>query len=103
MRKPPPYDISQPDSCTLAERTRFIGNVTPAAALDLIVEKANDFAVGQGMASLYAVRPKVMDYAPLTALHNLVPAHPKLNVTLHRETAALVVWEIVYVAVPANT
>ena len=65
----------------------FLGDISPARALDLMVDRAVLHMVERGIKTVFATCPKQMDYAPLLELYDLVPSHPRVRVTSQIETS----------------
>jgi len=76
----------------------FVGNVQPAEVLDLTVSLWHEFLQAHGVTSVFVVHPKTIDCQPLRQYHNLVPAHPRVKITLVKETDAKSLWQAEYVS-----
>src|SRR5262249_35371542 len=68
----------------------FVGAMPAAAALDLVVEKTIEFLKARSASSAFARRPKRMASPQITQLHDLVPGHPRLKVTVEKESPSTV-------------
>jgi hypothetical protein len=78
----------------------FVGNVQPAEALEINLQKGREFFLTHDVSSVVAVRPKAMDYAPLQQYHDLCLSHPDLAITVLNDTEDRTLWELAYTAVP---
>ena len=79
----------------------FLGPITPEDALDRMVERVRDFLTAHSASSVFGLKPPQMDHPPIQQLHNLVPGHPNLQVTVQDVTGEGEIWEIAYVASPS--
>ncbi len=74
----------------------FTGQITPQCALDLVVEKCQEFLGRQEAHSLFGLRPKHMLHPGIEAFHQLVPHDPRLNVTVEHDAPGMIMWNIKY-------
>ncbi len=72
----------------------LVGDIEPERALDLVVDKAVQYLGRLGHTSAYARRPKQMHAAAVMRLHDLVPSHPRLKVSIERDVPVAVRWNI---------
>jgi hypothetical protein len=72
----------------------FLGNIAPADALDLIVDRAIIHLIERSLTTAFCLCPKNMEFAPLLQLYDLVPSHPRVKVTLEAETAHFRKWTL---------
>jgi hypothetical protein len=70
----------------------FVGDITPAAALDLIVDRAISYLRDYQLDSAFAVAPKRMENPEILKLYDLVPQHPRLRVTLEADAPGARRW-----------
>ena len=75
----------------------FLGTITPEDALEKMVECLSGFLTDHSVSSVFVLKPNNMDHPPIQQLHNLVPSHANLKVTVHNTTGEGAVWEIEYV------
>ncbi len=76
--------------------TGFVGNTTPAAALDLIVARFAQFLADQNASSIFCVVQKQAPSPTMSDYYQRIPQHPDLLVTVHRETDTAWLWEVEY-------
>ena len=72
----------------------FVGDITPRAALALLVGQITVFLRGVGASTAVALPPKHMDSTRLLEMFALVPIHPKMRVTKERESELATRWNI---------
>jgi hypothetical protein len=75
----------------------FVGSVTAAQALDLSIGRFHQFLADQQVASVTAVVPKSVAYAPLMQLYGLAQQDPRLHITVLYESDSAYVWQIEYI------
>ena len=75
----------------------FVGNVQPAAALDLTVSRIRDFLQGHNTPSFFTVPVTTADYQPLRAFYDLCLTNPDLRVRLVAQGDVGSVWEVSYI------
>lgn len=74
----------------------FVGDVEPAQALDINVQRGHEFLQAHKAASLFCARPHSVEYPPLLVYFDLCLQHPKLQVTVVHQAENIDVWEIAY-------
>ena len=70
------------------------GNVTAAAAVDLLADNMQRYLERHCLEEAYAIRPWTMDYGPIQEVHDWVPKHPDFEVTVVEESPDSAIWKL---------
>lgn len=88
------FDYFRPRKQFEFKSVGFVGSLTPAAALDLMIDKAVEFLRAHGATSGFAIRPKHMQNPQIMQLHDMVLQNPRLRVTVEKDAPNDVRWNI---------
>ena len=64
----------------------FVGNISPREALDLMIDRGVEYLKSQGRERALGRPSKSIKNQRLIELYDLLPSHPRVNVTVKKET-----------------